>query len=200
MEGVERRAGWTGSRGGLRMPVETRMTLVTLEMGPLWKMELLRSVLEEHGLLGFVEDSNLKTIDPFLTGPMSFDARLKVPASSLTEARAALAEAREQGLGEADLAGAVEAEFAPEASPAPAAPADAELDALASLGRRLRWAWVIPWMHPFLLLHGQAYVRELVRLRRAPPGNGMTLLALGSVVLLWTTIVIEVGQIVLSSW
>ena len=52
------------------------MTLVTLEMGPLWTMELLRVALEENGVPRFVEDSNLMTIDSFLTGAMSFDARL----------------------------------------------------------------------------------------------------------------------------
>ena len=175
------------------------MTLVTLEMGPLWKMELLRGVLEEHGLPGFVEDSNTKTIDPFITGPMSFDARLKVPESSITEARAALAEAREQGVDEEDLAGALEQEFEPEATPAAAAPADPELDALASLGRRLRWGWVIPWLAPFLFLHGFAYVRELVRLRRAPAGNGMTLLVLGFMTLFWGGVAVTVVQFVLSA-
>ncbi|HEX6883081.1 MAG TPA: hypothetical protein VF530_06845 [Planctomycetota bacterium] len=168
------------------------MTLVTLEMGPLWKMELLRVVLEEHGVPGFVEDSNLKTIDPFLTGAMALDARLKVPGSALEAARAALAEARAGGLDEAEMARATGAELGAEE---PAPPADAELEALARLGRRMRWAWVIPWMHPFLFVHGLAYLRELLRLRRAPPGNAMTLLSLGLAAAFWIVVVFEVGEI-----
>ena len=73
------------------------MTLVTLEIGPLWKMELLRDVLGERGVPAFVADSNLKTIDPLITGAMSFDARLQVPEEAVDSARAALAEAREEG-------------------------------------------------------------------------------------------------------
>ena len=53
-------------------------------------------------------------------------------------------------------------------------------------------------MHPLIFLHGYVYVRELLRLRRAPAGNGLTLLAMGSVVLLWSVIAIEVVQFALS--
>jgi hypothetical protein len=131
---------------------------------------------------------------------MSFDARLKVPAEALEAARAAVAEAREQGLDDReDVDEAFVAEFGPEPEAPLPAPADPELEALASLGRRLRWAWIVPWMHPFLFFHGQAYVRELLRLRRAPPGNAATLLSLATAVTLWGAILVELLQLVLST-
>ena len=175
------------------------MTLVVLEMGPTWKMQLLLGVLEERGVPGFVEDSNMKTIDPFATGALSFDARLKVPEESLAAARAALEEARRDGLEEGlveDAERAFAAESGVEAT-APEPPRSAP-DDLADLGRRLRWAALFFWLHPWVFSHGVAYLRGLSRAKRAPAGNGLTLFTLAVVTLLWGAIAVEVLRILLS--
>jgi len=182
------------------------MGLVTLEMGPTWKMQILLGVLEEHGVPGFVADSNLKVIDPFITGTLSFDARLQVPEESVEAARAALEEARADGL-EQDLAAEAERAFdeesggdgpeagvksaereeelaRSEATPEPEV-RDAELEAMAELGRRIRWGALFFWMHPLVFGHGATYLRWIVRAGRAPAGNGVTLFALGAVSAFW---------------
>jgi len=66
---------------------------VTLALGPIWQMQLLRTRLAEHGVPSFLADENLKTLDPVATGALSFDVRLEVPEALLDAARAALAEA-----------------------------------------------------------------------------------------------------------
>lgn len=167
------------------------MTLVTLELGPTWKMQLLCGVLEDRGVPAFVEDTNLKLIDPFITGALSLDARLKVPEEALVAAREALEEARRDGL-DMDLSSEVEREFAAEhgaelgveheESPSVASRAGVEL---AELGRRLRWAALLFWLHPFVFLYGARYLRGLSRAKQVPVGNRNTLLALGVVSLLW---------------
>lgn len=174
------------------------MALVTLELGPTWKMQILLGVLEERGLPAFVEDSNMKTLDPFATGALSFDARLKVPEESVEAARTALAEARRDGL-EDDLSAEAERAFAAESgadasAPEPVPPRDA-LTELADLGRRLRWAALFFWLHPYVFSYGVAYVRGLLRTTRVPAGNGLTLFALGVVVLLWGALLVGAVQI-----
>lgn len=153
------------------------MTRVTLEMGPPWKMELLRDVLAEHGVDALVVDTNIKTIDPFITGSLAFDARLEVEEEALGDARAALASARAEG--EALLpADEAEAERSP----------DATIEALEDLGRRIRWSAILFWMHPFLFLYGWRYLGALPRARRTPAGHGLTLLALGCVTVFWVVL------------
>ena len=125
----------------------------------------------------FVADSNLKTIDPLITGAMSFDARLQVPEEAVDSARAALAEAREEG----KALESTSDEPQPEATgePAPA------LAALADLGRRIRWATVMVWMHPIVFVYGVRYVRGLRLVQGHPPGHTLTLAALVGVTRLW---------------
>ena len=66
------------------------MELVTLESGPVWKMQVLLGLLKEHGVLAFVHETNL--------GPYGiiFPAHLRVPADAVETARAVLAEQRAQ--------------------------------------------------------------------------------------------------------
>jgi hypothetical protein len=163
------------------------MTLVTVEVGPLWKMQLLRDVLEERGVQAFVADSNLKTIDPFITGAMAFDARLQVQEETVESAREALAGAREdakaiESSALADLAqeaGDAEEMAAERPEPPPA------LETMTDLGRRIRWAAVLFWMHPFVFVYGVRYLRG-ARLLAAPPrGHALTLVALVVVTTLW---------------
>ena len=155
------------------------MALVTLEMGPLWKMWLLRDVLEERGVPAFVADSNLKGIDPFITGALPLDARLQVPAEALETARSALAESREDG---ARLDAEQADSLAQPREPPSSAP---DLAALSELGRRIRWASVLPWMHPFALYYGIRYLRDLARVHGRPTGHAYTVLALLLVGALW---------------
>ena len=158
------------------------MALVTLEMGPLWKMGLLRDVLEERGVPAFVADSNLKGIDPFITGALSLDARLQVPSEVLETARTALARSREEGARlDAELADA----FVEPRGPLSSTP---DLAALSELGRRIRWATVIPWMHPFVFYYGVCYLRDLARVAGRPAGHAYTVLALLLVAALWCTL------------
>src|SRR5262245_31120281 len=149
-------------------------------MGPPWKMELLRDVLAEHGVPSVVVDSNVKTIDPFITGALSFDARLDVEEESLAAAREALAAARAEG----------EALLPAEEKEAQADPATTVVQDLEDLGRRIRWSAILFWMHPFLFLYGWRYLAALPHVQRAPKGHGLTLLALGSVTVFWSLIVI----------
>ncbi len=152
------------------------MANVTLEIGPPWKMELLRDVLAEHGVSSFVAGANMKTIDPFVTGAMSFDARLEVAEEAVPDARAALAEARTEG--EALRSASGEPDEGEE-------PGDAALEELAELGRRIRWASVLFWMHPFVFAYGKTYLAWLSRVRSRPAGHALTLFALTGVAVIW---------------
>jgi hypothetical protein len=67
------------------------MSLVTLEVGPSWKLEVLRGVLEERGLLALVADSN---VAPSVKAP---EASLQVVDGALDAARQILREARATG-------------------------------------------------------------------------------------------------------
>ena len=64
------------------------MELVTLMTGPAWKMQLLRGLLENHGITSIVDDENLHVVIP------GADARLRVSQDALAEARTVLAERR----------------------------------------------------------------------------------------------------------
>lgn len=180
------------------------MRMVTLDLGPIWKMQLLQTFLEERGVPSFVPDANLKTIDPTVTGTLSFDARLEVPEDRLTDARAALAEAEEElaelrtvSLDEQAMAAPL-AETVEDGAPAVEAfsererlvdPGTAEREDLEALGLRLRWAALMPWTHPFALLHGWRYFRALARGVPAPRGHGLNLGALGLMVASWVVLV-----------
>lgn len=181
------------------------MSLVTLEIGPTWKMQLLCDWLAEHGVPAFVADSNLKTIDPLITGAMSFDARLQIPAEAVELARTALAARALAEEAEAEtisglglMVGSRLAEARAEAEELEAAGEDAEpedpweppapgpdLEALADLGRRIRWAALLFWMHPFLFVYGVRYLRWLPRVGGRPAGHGLTLTTLVVVGLFW---------------
>ena len=64
------------------------MELVTVMTGPAWKMQLLRGLLENHGIPSVVDDENLHMV---IAGA---DARLRVSRDALAEARTVLEERR----------------------------------------------------------------------------------------------------------
>ena len=163
------------------------MALATLEIGPPWKMELLRDVLEEHGVQAFVADANMKTIDPFVTGALALDARLQVPEEALEDARAALAEARAEGL-ELERIGADEEGGDADPGERPPERAVDPLADLAELGRRIRWASLLFWMHPFVFVYGVRYLRGIQHVAGRPVGHGLTLVALVLVGLSWSAL------------
>lgn len=176
------------------------MRMVTLDLGPIWKMQLLQTFLEERGVPSFVPDANLKTMDPTITGTLAFDARLEVPEERLAEARAALVEAEAElaELRTVSLDEQALAETREDGTPAPGAfaererlvdPGTAEREDLEALGLRLRWAALMPWTHPFALLHGWRYFRALARGVPAPRGHGLNLGALGLMVASWVVLV-----------
>jgi hypothetical protein len=107
-------------------------------------------VLAEHGVQSFVADSNMKVIDPLVTGSLALETRLEVAEEALERARTALENARLEGA--ALLPKDEEEERAK----------DAELEALSQLGRRIRWATVFVWMHPFVFFHGWKYVKAVL--------------------------------------
>lgn len=156
------------------------MAQVTLELGPVWKMEFLRDVLAEHGVPSFVADSTIKTIDPLLTGALSFDARLEVAEEVLADARAALAEAHAEG---AALRSATD-----ESSEAEE-PREPELDRLAELGRRIQWSLVYFWTQPFAFVLGWKYLAGLAHVRARPRGHAFTMLALAGVTVVWCSVI-----------
>lgn len=174
------------------------MRMVTLDIGPIWKMQLLQTFLEERGVPSFLPDSNLKTLDPTITGTLAFDARLEVPAERVVEARAALQEA------EAELAElqrtALPAEDDLAASPAqddPPSSADfgderrllarpeAQVEDLEELGRRLRWAVLLLVTQPFAVLYGWRYLRALARGAPRPRGHAFNVASLVVMVGTW---------------
>ena len=67
------------------------MSLVTLEVGQSWKLEVLRGLLEERGLLAFVADSN------FAPSVQAQEARLQVVDRAVDAAREILREAQATG-------------------------------------------------------------------------------------------------------
>ena len=165
------------------------MAMKTLEMGPTWKMQLLCGLLEERGVPAFVQDVNLKTIDPFITGPMSFDARLQVPEEAVDAARSALEEARREGAEELEALDAEALEGAPPPEPEePAAEADPELEVMADIGRRIRWSALLFWTHPFLFVYGWRYLSWSLRTGRGAPHHGATLLTLFFICAFWGTL------------
>lgn len=179
------------------------MRMVTLDIGPIWKMQLLQTFLEERGVPSFLPDSNLKTLDPTITGTLAFDARLEVPAERVVEARAALQEAeaelaelqrasRQQATLQAE--GEVAAEPAPDAPPSSADFADARrllarpeaaVEDLEELGRRLRWAVLLLVTQPFAVLYGWRYLRALARGAPRPRGHAFNVASLVVLVGSW---------------
>ena len=154
------------------------MARVTFEMGPTWKMELLHDVLAEHGVPSFVVDANLKQIDPFVTGALALETRLEVPEKMVEAAHLALETARAEGRA-----------FLPQDEEEERAQ-DEALVKIADLGRRIRWATVLVWMHPFVLFYGWKYMRALSLTWKRPPGHALTMLALAGVTTLWSGILV----------
>lgn len=71
------------------------MTFVTLAVGPTWKMELLRGLLEERGLTALLFSDDNAFLQP--TPRAAQSARLDVPGDVLDLARSIVTEAREEG-------------------------------------------------------------------------------------------------------
>jgi len=171
------------------------MQLVTLEVGPIWRMQLLQTLLEERGVPSFLPDANLKTIDPAITGLLAFDARLEVPVARLEEARAVLREAAEEleelsQVPPAQGAPASAAEGAPEPADFGEArrlvpPAEAGREDLEALGRRLRWAVLLIVTQPFAVLYAWRYFRGLARGLPRPRGHRYNLAALVLMLAAW---------------
>ena len=69
------------------------MSFVTLEVGPTWRMQLLRGLLEARGLPAFVQDDSLNV---YLGGAPS-TSQLQVPVEDVETARTAVAEAQRDG-------------------------------------------------------------------------------------------------------
>ena len=67
------------------------MELVTIEIGPPWKMQVLLGLLAQHGVLAFVvENWDLGTYGSLMP------AQLRVPEDAVEAAQAVLAEQRVQ--------------------------------------------------------------------------------------------------------
>jgi hypothetical protein len=69
------------------------MTFVTLEIGPTWRMQLLRGLLAARGLPAVVQDDSLSVY----LGDAPSTARLQVPEDVVESARTAVTEARRDG-------------------------------------------------------------------------------------------------------
>jgi hypothetical protein len=116
---------------------------VTIANEPLWKVDLLRTVLEEQGIPAFLPDHTTKIVDPFITGASPLYARLQVPASQAEHAKAVLAARAE-----------------PRAEPAEEDEESEEAlqEDLERVARRTRWGSIIWIGWPFALLAGTIYV------------------------------------------
>jgi len=69
------------------------MTFVTLEIGPTWKMQLLRGLLEARGLTAVVQDDSLG----IYLGQAPSLSKLQVPEESAETARTFVAESERDG-------------------------------------------------------------------------------------------------------
>ena len=69
------------------------MSFVTLEIGPTWRMQLLRGLLEARGLPAVVQDDSLCVY----LGQAPSTSRLQVPEDVVETARSTLAEAHRDG-------------------------------------------------------------------------------------------------------
>jgi len=168
--------------------------LVTLRMGPTFEMQMLRGLLEANGIRALVEDSNTKTIDPFITGPLSFDARLVVAEDTVEAAESVIAEAQESGT-EAVLAETVPAEELDAAREELAAEPD-EAARMAELARRIRWAALLFWLHPFLYANAASYLAWHLRTGERAEGHRATLQAMVYAVLLDLALLLFLIEIV----
>ena len=69
------------------------MAFVTLEIGPTWRMQLLRGLLDARGLPSVVQDDGLNVY----LGQAPPTSQLQVPEEVMETARAAVAEAQRDG-------------------------------------------------------------------------------------------------------
>lgn len=69
------------------------MSFVTLEVGPTWRMQLLRGLLDARGLPAIVQDDSLSAY----IGDAPSSSRLQVPEEVVDVARTVVADARREG-------------------------------------------------------------------------------------------------------
>jgi hypothetical protein len=130
----------------------------TVFAGPMWEVIPLQSELEARGFLTYVPDSNLKEIDPFVTGANSLVVRLQVP-SDVAENALQIIEP--------------EAEEAPQPTATPAGVRD-HLDRVA---RRIRWGALLYVTAPLAFYMSFEYFDAVKRCGVRPSGHGYTVAA-----------------------
>ena len=163
------------------------MNWVTVEIGPPWRVELMWTALEEQGIPAFIPDRNLKTIDPFITAPLSLDCHLQVPEEHAAEAREVLDEVaslQEESPPEDQL------QHEPGISQDIDAANDEDHEAretarLADIGKRIQWATLLVVTQVFVFYYAFQYYRELRKTDARPAGHRITVAAIVFVALTW---------------
>ncbi|MCZ6795787.1 MAG: hypothetical protein O7J95_19440 [Planctomycetota bacterium] len=141
--------------------------LITVFHGSLAETNVLKAALDANGFHTFIADEHMKTWNPFVSGGQVFDVRLQTPQDEAEEAIAAIRELQGKPYG------------------AEEEPDDAEHDAVAALGRRLRWGLIamiaiVPWSPLSLLASivylavGHSYLKKARRLDAVHPGHRLT--------------------------
>lgn len=165
---------------------------------------VMQSVLEARGIPTYVPDSNIKGIDPFITGAGCLTSTVMVPEDRAEEAAREIARAPEEdgdpgewerGLepgwesNPADDPDTVELEVASEDSAddgaADAPTTSSARDELAAHGRRMMWCAILPFIAPLGLFLAVDYFRDARRLRPRPAGYGTAVVAT-TLCVVWT--------------
>ncbi|QDU69903.1 hypothetical protein [Engelhardtia mirabilis] len=157
------------------------LNLVTIRQGPLPELEILRGVLAEEGIQSTIPDATIKLWDPFITGANSFSCTLQVPLAHRERALATLeqndAQARDalHEMGDREWAGS---EDEPTAE-------DQRQGELSAVGRRICWAVLFGFTHPFAIYWAHSDFKQLRSVERRPQGKSFVVLALAAMVVSW---------------
>lgn len=148
------------------------MHWITVDSGPLARMEILRGLLEDEGIPCLIPDAGTKLVDPFITGGDALSCRLDVPEEHVGRARQVIEEVRREAAQQLAADGE------------PETPGEARDRSLEAMGRRIVWgaAWIVT--QPLALFWAYYYLRNTWG-KRKPAGHVTVMAALGFVLLTW---------------
>lgn len=151
--------------------------LRTIWSGPLNEALILQAALAVRGFRTFIDDENLRRIDPFTLGGYAFHVQLQALASAAPHAAAKIAEIR--------------AESALEA--APEAAAEAALARVQALRRRIMWSCLGGISAPIGVALGLRYLAEPRPPEASPRQHRLAVAAIFIAVLESMALVVSLG-------
>ena len=150
---------------------------VTVFTGSFSQVLSMRTLVEGEGILTWVPDETMKTVDPFVTGVNPLGMELRVPET------------------EVDRVGRMLADMRRAAGPAAAPVEPTDTERVVQQGVVVRWCFVfavLGWIAGTWL--GWRYLAAARRLEKPPPSHGLTVtLWLLQVALLITVLATSVG-------